>query len=67
MRTTRQVKVEWVMLSTKMFVLAALVALWVLGLASELDSARATTAYLLISLVLLGSTAAFRTLRPAGE
>lgn len=55
------------MISTRMFVFAALAAFWILGLASELDSARATTAYLLISLVLLISTAAFRTLRPAAE
>jgi hypothetical protein len=50
-----------------MFVFAALVAFWILGLVSEFGSARATTAYLLISLVLLISTAAFRTLRPAAE
>jgi hypothetical protein len=50
-----------------MFVFAALVAFWILGLTSELDSSRATTAYLLISLVLLISTAAFKTLRPAAE
>jgi hypothetical protein len=55
------------MISTRMFVFAALVAFWILGLTSELDSARATTAYLLISLVLLISTAAFKTLRPAAE
>jgi hypothetical protein len=50
-----------------MWVFAALVAFWILGLVSELDSAHATTAYLLISLILLISTAAFRTLRPAAE
>jgi hypothetical protein len=50
-----------------MFVFAALVAFWILGLISEFGSARATTAYLLISLVLLISTAAFRTLRPAAD
>jgi hypothetical protein len=50
-----------------MFVFAALVAFWILGLVSEFDSERATTAYLLISLVLLISTAAFKTLRPAAE
>jgi hypothetical protein len=55
------------MVSTRMFVFAALVAFWILGLTSELDSARATTAYLLISLVLLISTAAFKTLRPTAE
>lgn len=55
------------MISTRMLVLAALIAFWILGLVSELDSARATTAYLLISLVLLGSTAAFRSLRPAAD
>jgi hypothetical protein len=55
------------MISTRMFVFAALVAFWILGLASEFDSARATTAYLLISLVLLISTAAFKSLRPAAE
>ena len=55
------------MISTRMFVFAALTAFWILGLTSELDSARATTAYLLISLVLLISTAAFKTLRPAAE
>ena len=55
------------MISTRSFVLAALVAFWILGLVSELNSTRATTAYLLISLVLLISTAAFRTLRPAAD
>ena len=55
------------MISTRMLVFAALVAFWILGLVSELDSARATTAYLLISLILLISMAAFRTLRPAAE
>ena len=55
------------MISTRMFVFAALAAFWILGLVSELDSGRATTAYLLISLILLISTAAFRTLRPAAE
>ena len=58
---------ECEMISTRMFVFAALVAFWILGLASEFDSARATTAYLLISLVLLISTAAFKSLRPAAE
>ena len=55
------------MISTRMIVSAALVAFWVLGLISELDSTRATTAYLLISLVMLLSLAAFRSLRPAAE
>jgi hypothetical protein len=55
------------MISTRMFVFAALAAFWILGLTSELDSARAITAYLLISLVMLISTVAFRTLRPAAE
>ncbi len=55
------------MISTRMFVFAALAAFWILGLWSELDSARATTAYLLISLILLLSTAALRTLRPARQ
>jgi hypothetical protein len=50
-----------------MFVFAALAAFWILGLWSELDSTRATTAYLLISLILLLSTAAVRTLRPAAD
>jgi hypothetical protein len=50
-----------------MFVLAALAAFWILGLVGELDSARATTAYLLISLVLLLSTVAWRTMRPAAD
>ena len=52
------------MISTRMFVFAALIAFWILGLLSELDSARATTAYLLLSLLLLASAAAVRTLRP---
>ena len=53
------------MISTRMFVLAVLVAFWIFGLVSQLDSLRATTTYLLLSLLLLVSTAALRTLRPA--
>ncbi len=55
------------MISTRTFVYAALAAFWILGLIGQLDSSRATTAYVLISLILLLSTAAFRTLRPAAE
>ena len=52
------------MISTRMFVFAALAAFWILGLMNQLDSARATTTYLLFSLLMLASTAALRALGP---
>jgi len=48
------------MLSMRIVVFAALSAFWIMGFVSELDSARATTTYLLISLVLLALMALIR-------
>jgi len=48
------------MLSTRSVVFAALSAFWIMGFVSELDSARATTTYLIISLLLLALMAVLR-------
>jgi hypothetical protein len=48
------------MRSIKSVVVAALGAFWIMGFVSELNSARATTTYLLISLLLLALMALIR-------
>jgi uncharacterized membrane protein len=53
-------ELESVMLSMRSIILAVLSAFWVMGFISELDSARATTTYLLISLMLLALMALIR-------
>jgi hypothetical protein len=48
------------MISMRSVVFVALSAFWIMGFVSELDSARATTTYLIISLLLLTLMAVLR-------
>jgi hypothetical protein len=48
------------MISMRRVVFVALSAFWIMGFVSELDSARATTTYLIISLLLLALMAVLR-------